>query len=174
MAVPPAPGRDSIAAIAAHYRTAYGVEGQVRTDEVLRANGHDVNIKPLRAERGGLEACVVPLSDGTYRFVCDDRAAPGEPDDVADVGNPRQFRISFRLAHELAHTALRCMSFGTRRGSHSSSAIEARCDAFAVLFLVERDEALVAVTEGEGAVQGLARRLNIPPSVVRAAASATG
>jgi len=173
MADPSVVGSDSIAATAAHYRTAYGVEGQVRTDEVLRANGHDVAIKPLRAEQGGLEACVVPLPDGTYRFVCDDRAAPGEPNDVACVGDPRQFRISFRLAHELAHTALGCMSFGTRRGSHSSSAVEARCDAFAVFFLVERDEAQSVVKKGEGAVQSLARQLNIPPRVIRAAASTT-
>ncbi len=162
---------ESVAAVAARYRIRHGVSGRVRTDELLRASGHEVYIKPLRAAHGGLEACVVPLPSGGYRFVCDDSASPGQPDDVAQLDDPRQFRISFRLAHELAHTALDCMSFGRRRAAHSC-ATEARCDAFAVLFLVDRVEALTAVNDGEAAVRALAQELNVPPSVVKFAASA--
>lgn len=165
-------GRSSIPVLADRARRRHGASGRVRTDEVLRAAGHQVQLKKLRAAEGGLEACVVPLRDGSYRFVCDDAASPDDPRDVASLHDPRQFRISFRLAHELAHTALGLMDFGTRRGSHATSAVEARCDQFAVLFLVDRADARHAVDNGERAVQSLAQRLDVPPRLVELAATA--
>jgi hypothetical protein len=150
----------------------HGAAGRVFTDKLLRDRGHEVQIKKLRAAKGGLEACVVPLPTGSYRFVCDDDPSPDEPDEVALLDDPRQFRVSFRLAHELAHTALGCMTFGARRGAHVASATEARCDAFAVLFLVDSVAALAAVNEGDAAARTLANSLNVPVSVVAAAASA--
>lgn len=167
-------GGGSVRDLAARQRTRHGATDRVCTDQLLDAAGHQVHIKPLRAAVGGLEACVVPLADGTFRFICDDGASPGEPDDVACLEEPRQFRVSFRLAHELAHTVLGRMSFGARRDDHSSSATEARCDEFAILFLVDSQEALTAVRSGELAIEALAKRLNVPHRLVRAAAAATG
>jgi hypothetical protein len=151
-------------------RMRHGVSGRVRTDEVLRAAGHQVHIKTLRAAEGGLEACVLPLTDGRYRFVCDDAASPDEPPDIAGLHDPRQFRVSFRLAHELAHTALGLVAFGTHRGSHATSAVEARCDEFAALFLVDRAAARHAVNTGELVLQAFASELDLPPRLVRDAA----
>lgn len=162
--------RAPITAVAERERIRHGARGRVRTDELLSAAGYEVQIKKLRAAEGGLEACVLPLNDRSYRFVCDDAASPDEPEDVASLHDPRQFRVSFRLAHELAHTALGIMAFGPRRGSHAASAVEARCDEFAVLFLVGRTEARHAVDRGELAVQSLAQGLNVPPRLVRIAA----
>lgn len=154
-------------------RARHGASGQVRTDEILRSAGHQVQLKTLRAAQGGLEACVLPLQDGTYRFVCDGDASPYDPPDIEGVHDPRQFRVSFRLAHELAHTVLGLMHFGARRSSHAASATEIRCDEFAVLFLIERAGARHAVDEGEPAVQSLAHRLNVPPRLVEQAARST-
>lgn len=161
----------SVGELAARQRTRHGATDRVYTDQLLDAAGHQVHIRPLRAAVGGLEACVVPLADGTFRFICDDAASPGEPDDVACLEEPRQFRISFRLAHELAHTVLGRMSFGARRDGHSFSATEARCDEFATLFLVGPQDALAALHAGELAIEALARGLNVPDRLVREAAA---
>jgi hypothetical protein len=162
-----------IAAAADAQRKRHGATGRVRTEALLRAAGHAVDIKTLRAAEGGLEACVIPLTADTYRFVCDDAAAPDEPDDVAGLAYPTQFRVSFRLAHELAHTTLGGrMAFASRHGAGAASAAEARCDGFAVLFLVDRADARRAVGEGEVAVRTFAQQLNVPPRFVRLAAAA--
>lgn len=78
----------------------WGARAEVRAvpAEDARAAGHQVQLKKLRAAEGGLEACVVPLQDGTYRFVCDDAPSPDDPQDVSSVRGPRQFRVSFRRA----------------------------------------------------------------------------
>jgi hypothetical protein len=130
-----------------------------------------VQVKRLRATEAGLEACVVPRGNGTYRFVCDDEAAPNEPDDVRSLDDPRQYRISFRLAHELAHAMLDCVAFGERRDAHSARAIEARCDSFAAVFLVGAEEACRIVGQGREAVSELARTLDVPPALVYEAAA---
>ena len=151
-------------------RKRYGVGGGVRTDELLRAAGHEVQIKKLRAAAGGLEACVLPLGGGRHRFVCDDDASPGEPEEVERLRTPRQFRVSFRLAHELAHTVLDSMADATSFGARSTSAIETRCDEFAALFLVGQAEARRAVDRGNPVVEALARGLDVPQYLVRIAA----
>jgi hypothetical protein len=161
----------AIAITAARERRRHGANGEVRTQELLCARGHQVEIKTLRAAEGGLEACVVPLNAGRYRFVCDDAAGPAEPMAVGGLRDPRQFRVSFRLAHELAHTTLGRMTFGSRRGDHASSAVEVRCDEFAVLFLVDPSEALEAVEHGDAAVHSFAQHVNVPPDFVRIAAT---
>jgi hypothetical protein len=162
---------ERIAAVADRERRRHRTAGRVRMEALLRDAGHEVEIKTLRAAAGGLEACVIPLTGGSYRFVCDDAASPDEPDDVAGLADPRQFRVSFRLAHELAHTALGGrMAFASRRGS-AASATEARCDGFAVLFLVDRAEARHAVEESAVLVRSLARRLNVPRRFVGLAAA---
>lgn len=159
-----------IAAAAESERERHGARGRVRTEALLRAAGHQVEIKTLRAAGGGLEACVIPLKAGTYRFVCDDAAAPDEPVDVGRLPDPKQFRVAFRLAHELAHTAMGGrMAFASRGGA--ASAVEARCDGFAVLFLVDRAAARHAVDESEVVARSLARRLNVPSWFVRLAAT---
>jgi hypothetical protein len=162
-----------IVAAADAQRRRHRAAGHVRTAALLRAAGHEVNIKTLRAAEGGLEACVVPLTADTYRFVCDDAPAPDEPDDVAGLAQPTQFRVSFRLAHELAHTALGGrMAFASRHGEGAASAAEARCDGFAVLFLVDRADAQRAVGDSDRAVRTLAQQLNVPPRLVELAATA--
>jgi hypothetical protein len=163
-----------IAATADCQRRRLGAGDRVGIESLLRAAGHQVEIKTLRAAEGGLEACVMPLKRGNYRFVCDDAPAPDEPDDIACLPDPRQFRVSFRLAHELAHTALGGhMAFASRHGAGASSAGEARCDGFAVLFLVDRVEAREATDESDVVVRSLAQRLNVPPRLVRLAATCT-
>jgi len=162
-----------IAAVADAQRKRHRAEGRIQTETLLRDAGHQVTIKTLRAAEGGLEACVIPLRAGTYRFVCDDAPTPDEPDEVAALASPTQFRVSFRLAHELAHTALGGrMGFASRHGSGPASKAEARCDGFAVLFLVDRTEARRAVIESDVAVRTLAQELNVPPNLVHLAASA--
>jgi|SRR5579884_377369 len=165
-------GGPPLRGISESLRARYGASGPPCTDALLRAAGHEVRIKVLRAAQGGLEACVIPLPNGTFRFVCDDQAAPGEPPDLGLLQDPRRFRISFRLAHELAHVAFSCVSFGMVRGPHNASPIEARCDAFAALFLVGASDALAAVDAGEAAVRSLAHQLDVPPRIIREAALA--
>ena len=161
----------SLPALVHGQRIQHGVSGRIRTDEVLRAAGHEVHIKKLRAAENGLEACVVPLANGRYRFVCDDAASPDEPEDIASLLDPRQFRVSFRLAHELAHTVLGLMTFGARPGrSHGPSGAEGRCDMFAALFLVDPAEARQAVNTGELVVRRLANLLDVPTRLVQTAA----
>lgn len=163
-----------LAASADGERRRLGAGDRVGTEALLRAAGHQVEIKTLRAAEGGLEACVMPLKRGNYRFVCDDAPAPDEPDDIACLPDPRSFRVSFRLAHELAHTALGGhMAFAARQGAGASAAAEARCDGFAVLFLVDRTAAREAADEGDVVVRSLAQRLNVPPRLVRLAAKCT-
>jgi Zn-dependent peptidase ImmA (M78 family) len=63
------------------------------------------------------------------------------------------------------------MAFASRHGGDAATTAEARCDGFAVLFLVDTAEAREAVEECDLAVRSLAQLLNVPQRFVELAAT---
>lgn len=132
----------------------------------LRALGHDVKIKPLRAAKGGLEAVTAPKPDGTFRFVCD---PAGEWPSAGEVPSPEAHRISFRLAHEYAHV-LMDDGFASIRRFHRHEPTEEACDRLATLLLCDPKEAAQAVEFGPEATSDYCRERNVPTKLAVAAA----
>lgn len=132
----------------------------------LRALGHDVRIKPLRAAEGGLEAVTARKPDGTFRFVCD---PAGEWPSPGDVPYPEAHRISFRLAHEYAHVLLD-EGFAPMRRFHRHELTEEACDRLATLLLCDPKEAARAMSSGPEATREYCRKRNVPTTLAVAAA----
>lgn len=160
--------------LARRERERHRLVGTVDVESILRALGHTVQVKHLRASVGGLEACVVPLSSGAFAFTCDDAPTPSEAPEVADLPDARRFRVSFRLAHEYAHTLLAPAGRGLRAQHKTDSLEEAACDAFAALLLCDGNDALRATRSGPAESTQLCQRLNVAEPVVRLAAQVAG
>lgn len=83
--------------------------------------GIPVRYNDLAAERGGLEAALLPNVRHRFVIVCDTWVSPHEPE-----------RIPFRIAHELAHTFFYDWEHTPpKRVAPASAAQEAFCDEFA-------------------------------------------
>lgn len=88
-----------------------------------------VSFKTLNAEGGGLEAALVPDVHGPFEIVCDP---------WIDAGNDH--RLSFRIAHELAHTLFYDWSLTPPQRLVADSVEEEQfCDDFA-RYLLDIDE----------------------------------
>lgn len=124
-----------------------------------------VELRELRAAHGGLQACLVPLDDGTFSVAVDDRPSPSELHDPTSVCRGRRAPlVRFRLAHELAH-AFHYLP-GTppvRRGPPAPSE-ESWCDLVASLLLVPPDVTSPAVSLPE-----LASAMRVPLLAVQLA-----
>ncbi|HSO96898.1 MAG TPA: hypothetical protein VLV81_12760 [Acidimicrobiia bacterium] len=84
-----------------------------------------VSFKALSAERGGLEAALVPDVDGPFEIICDPWVDPHN-----------EQGLSFRIAHELAHTLFYDWSLTPPRRLVTDSVKEEEfCDDFACRLL---------------------------------------
>lgn len=157
------------ATLARHHRQALGLVGRVDVRSLLLELGHQVEIKRLRAAIGGLEACVIPLGSGMYRFVCDVEPSPADHPDVETLPDQRLFRQSFRLAHEYAHTVL--SPSGRLRVHHHVDVGEERCcDAFAAVLLCDGLGAVRASRGSADDARRFAVTCNVAPAIVHLAA----
>lgn len=103
----------------------------------LERLGWHIEVRELRAAHGGLQACLVPLDDGTFSVAVDDRPSPSELHDPASVGRGRRAPlVRFRLAHELAHAFHYLPGKPPVRRAPAGPSEELWCDFVASLLLV--------------------------------------
>jgi hypothetical protein len=101
------------------------VRGRFSVWKAVRARGWHAEIRPLRADRGGVEAFVVPCSQRQFRFVVDDSSSD------LSRGGERSRVAEFRLAHEVGHTLFYKPGAPPTRRRPPDADEERFCDDFA-------------------------------------------
>lgn len=103
----------------------------------LERLGWRVELRELRAAQGGVQACLIPMDDGTFCVAVDDHPSPSELNDPGSARRgPGAPLVRFRLAHELAHTFHYLPGSPPVRRGPAMPSEESWCDLVASLLLV--------------------------------------
>lgn len=138
----------------------------------VRSRGWVVEVRPLRAAVGGLQACVLPSRKSQFVVWVDDRPSPAERAEVgSDERGPQAPLARFRLAHELGHTLFYRPGTPPTRRAEPRASEEAFCDLFAAALLVGPVQARTAAKAGAESVRALAERRRVPLRAVWVAAA---
>jgi hypothetical protein len=120
-----------VGALVDEVRQFWREHGSAGCDSHIAALGWRVERQKLAAHAGGLQALLIPLLYGGFRFVIDPDPAPAQ----AAAGVPESVIFSWRLAHEYAHTFFYGRRAVPRRPSTPTRGEELFCDAFANVLL---------------------------------------
>lgn len=165
---------------AAAWRLQAGVGPTDRLDVISMISklGYQVEMTPLAADAGRLEASIVPSRFSTFSIRVDDRLTPTGAWEGSGSANSMagacRAAVRFRAAHELGHTFFFERTEPPMRHRDADQAEERFCDDFAACVLVAPGLAAMAVARDPAAVVALAVHHDAPIEQVLRSATLGG